>query len=82
VFLFFCGGFSMTKWDRVLSSLVGVGATMMFVDKELSIEEYQKHFRVGKDRIASGQVRRLIRTHGAALSRRIGRKALKRRNLI
>ena len=71
-----------TNWTRVFSNEVGVAAVKEFAQERLSIEDVQRHMRIGKDRVASGQVRKLIRTHGAALSRRIARKSLKRRGLL
>jgi hypothetical protein len=72
----------MVKWNRIFSNEVGVAAVKEFAQQNMSIEDVQRHFRIGKDRVASGQIRKLIRTHGASLSRRIARKSLRRRGLM
>ena len=72
----------MVNWNRVLSTPVGVGAVQMFVQKDLSVEGVQKCFRIGRDRKASGDVRRLIRNRGGQAARHISKKALKRRDLV
>ena len=72
----------MINWSRVLSNKVSISAIQMFVEKDLSVENVQRFFRVGKDRKASGDVRRLIRNYGGQNARYISKKALKRRNLV
>jgi len=71
-----------TNWTRVLSNPVNVGAVQMFAQGGLSCEGVQRVFRVLPDREVAGQVRQLIRTRGTQLSRRISRKALRRRGLM
>lgn len=72
----------MVNWENVLSHSVGQEAVKRFALGEYSCEDVQQVFRAGQDREASGDVRRLIRTHGTQYARRIARKALRRRNLI
>ena len=70
------------NWNRVLSTPVSVGAVQMFAEGNLNCEDVQRVFRIGRDREAAGQVRKLIRTRGTQLARRISRKALRRRELM
>lgn len=72
----------MIKWNKVLSNPVNVGAVQMFAQGELNCENVQRVFRALPDREVAGQVRRLIRSHGTQLARRISRKALRRRELM
>ena len=72
----------MVNWTNVLSHKVGQVAIEKFALGEMNCEDVQEVFRAGKDREASGDVRRLIRNKGTQYARRIARKALRRRNLI
>ena len=69
----------MTKWEKILESPLGFGVMTMFAFQNYSGELTEKVFRVGKDREASGVVRRLIRERGVQGARNICRKAIRRR---
>jgi hypothetical protein len=69
----------MVNWTNVLSNKVGRNAVVKFATGELSRDNLLKTFS-GKPE--ASDVRQLVRTKGAQESRRIARKALRRRNLI
>lgn len=72
----------MVNWTNVLSNPVNVGAIQLFAQGKLNCEDVQRVFRVLPDRNAAGDVRKLIRTRGTQLARRISRKALRRRSMM
>ena len=72
----------MVNWTKVLDRKTGQEAIKKFAMGEYNCEKVQQVFRAGQDREASGDVRRLIRTRGTQLARRIAKKALKRRGLV
>lgn len=71
----------MTKWDKVFSVPNSGFILQDFVDGRLNIEEVQQQFRNVYPE-ASAEVRRVIRMRGAKESRRLARKALRRRGLL
>lgn len=70
------------RWNDVLSNELYAGTMMMFATNRLSGKKTEKIFRLTKNHVASGEVRRLIRNRGTVAARNVARKSLRRRSLI
>lgn len=71
-----------TDWNVVLSTdTTCVNALVAFANGQLNCEQVQVPFR-NRYTEASGQLRKLIRTRGAAEARRLARTALRRRQVL
>ena len=72
----------MVKWNTIVGTgKTGVSALREFAVGNLNCEDVQVAFR-NKYPEASSELRRVIRTRGTMESRRLARKALRRRNLM
>ena len=67
------------NWSKVLKDGYTQDVVLRFANNELSRDDF---LWVIAGNEGSGQVRKMVRSNGAQLARRIARKALRRRNLM
>ena len=68
----------MINWTKILSKATNVKAVTNFAEGKTSGSEFYAKFSKTP---AGGVVRYLLRTHGVTYSRRLARKALRRRGV-